>query len=84
MYWILFRRETDNVHYLWNGLWPICVHVPAEAGLLEQHVWPNHPTVYENTTFVLKTATIKPVRVLKFIGDKRRYIIVAKGDFHKD
>lgn len=84
MYWILFRRETDNVHYFWNGLWPICVYTPVSAGPLEKNVWPDHPTAYENTVTVLKATMGKSVRVLKFIGDKRKYIVVSKGEFPKE
>lgn len=71
---IVFRREADSEHYLFNS--SECINVmPGPKGL----IWNNHAPIHKE----LREALFKPRKKLMVI-DKLRYHIVSRGNLEID
>lgn len=80
MYWILFRRETDNAYYFWASTYIICVQA-ADGHLIADNIWGRSYQTDLDNAECTRAAKTKGTSRLKFSGDFRRYIIEAKGKF---
>ena len=75
---MLFREGHSNLHFLWNGQYPITV-TPSTAD-----VWSEDGTINQVETEILTEATNNKRRqTFQVPGNKCRYIVVARGEFQE-
>lgn len=86
--WMLFKVEANGVHYFWDGSFPILVHVPKEAGTLEEHYWlgkdMNDKNLPDVQRTVFETIVSNTKRVFTIGSKPRRYIVIQRGTFKTD
>ena len=82
--WMLFRSEAGDVHYFWNGKWPILVNNPP--GEDKEYFWDGEKPeeLPEKHINLLNAVTIsKRKRVFTVPGRFSRYVVVFRGIFEQ-
>lgn len=91
--WLLFRAESDPVYYFWDGCFPVIVKIPAVEGPRTEtrHDWTWNGEVDFDLTKdqrkILEEIADPKCRKRTFtvpnkhLGDKRRWLVVARGTF---
>lgn len=81
--WMIFMRESDGIHFLFNGEGCIrvsCINDYSEYAEIPK--WHHEYGQLPNTEWAIMNQASKSKRLRGFIlGDRGRYQIVARGEF---
>lgn len=83
--WMLFKSEAGDVHYFWNGVWPICVNCPK--GEDADYYWNGNPPdelLDSEIKLLNEIAEAKRKKIFTVPGRLSRYIVVERGIFKID
>ena len=75
--WMLFREEHTNLHFLWNGQYPIIV-TPFAAD-----AWNEDGTTTEQERIILSEACDNKRRQVFQISGRCRYVVITRGEFQE-
>lgn len=82
--WMIFKPEGTDVLYIWDGQFPILLHVPVHEGNYIDWYWAGKvPEALSDSEVKLlhDVAKTKRKQVFQVPRTKRRYQVVTRGTY---
>ena len=82
--WMIFRPEGNDVLYIWDGKFPVLLHVPAHEGTDKEWYWAGITADISPSEIALLQDVAKTKRKQVFTvprKGKRRYQVVTRGTY---